>query len=86
VPTVYEYVPFASVNTIEVVLEDRVVPFRVTDHEVPDERPDSVKVTAKVAADTAANAMASETAAPLTTALPEAGFGVYPDTVPSVNE
>ena len=45
-PIVYEYVPFGSENVIVFVFEDNVVPFTVTDHEVPEERPDSVKVTA----------------------------------------
>ena len=44
-PTVYGYVPFASVNTIAVVVEDRVVPLRVTDQDVPLGRPASVNLT-----------------------------------------
>ncbi len=44
-PIVYEYVPFESENVIVFVLEDNVVPLKVTDHDVPDWEPDSVKVT-----------------------------------------
>ena len=44
-PIVYEYVPFGTENVIVSVVDDFVVPLNVTDHEVPDERPDSVKVT-----------------------------------------
>ena len=44
-PMVYEYVPLGSVNVIVLVKEDCIVPFKVTDHDVPDGRPDSVNVT-----------------------------------------
>ena len=44
-PIEYEYVPLGTENVIVFVLEDNVVPLKVTDHEVPDGRPDSVKVT-----------------------------------------
>ena len=43
--TVYEYVPFGSVNVIVSVVDDSLVPLSVTDHDVPDGRPDSAKVT-----------------------------------------
>lgn len=75
----------ASVNAIDVVVEERVDPLSVADHEVPEGRPDSVNVTVNVAADPLVNAIAFETAAPLTTTLPEVGFAVYPETVPIVN-
>jgi hypothetical protein len=75
-PTVYAYVPFASVNAMVLVVEDSAFPARVTDHEVPDGRPDSEKVTAYVAADVDENAIVCVTSAPLTDTLPEAGLAV----------
>ena len=42
--TVYEYVPFGSVNVIVPDVDDSLVPLSVTDHDVPDGRPDSIKV------------------------------------------
>ena len=45
VPIVYEYVSFGSENVMVFVVEDSVVPLRVTDHDVPDGRPVSVNVT-----------------------------------------
>jgi len=44
-PMEYEYVPFGTENVIVSVVDDSVVPFKVTDHVVPDGRPDSVNVT-----------------------------------------
>ncbi len=43
-PIVYEYVPLGSVKVIVDVVEDCVDPLSVTDHDVPDGRPDSVNV------------------------------------------
>ncbi len=43
--TVYEYVPFGSVNVIVPDVDDSLVPLSVTDHDVPDGNPDSVNVT-----------------------------------------
>lgn len=43
--TVYEYIPFGSVNVIVLDVDDSLVPLKVTDHDVPDGRPDSVNVT-----------------------------------------
>jgi hypothetical protein len=85
-PTEYVYVPFAFVNTIVLVVEDCVLPAKVTDHEVPDGNPVSVKVTVYVAADEDVKVMGSETSAPLTTTLPDAGLAVYPATEPTVYE
>jgi len=42
---VYGYVPFGSENVIVLVVEAWLVPFRVTDHDVPGGSPDSVKLT-----------------------------------------
>lgn len=44
-PTLYEYVPFTSVNTMVDPVELIVTPFMVTDQESPDGRPVSVNVT-----------------------------------------
>ena len=41
----YEYVPFNAKKDIALVVDDNVAPFRVTDHEVPDGRPDSLNNT-----------------------------------------
>ena len=43
--TVYEYVPFGSVNVIVPDVDDSLVPLSVTDHDVPDGNPVSVNVT-----------------------------------------
>jgi len=43
--TVYEYVPFGKENVIVPDVDDSLVPLSVTDHDVPDGRPDSVNVT-----------------------------------------
>ncbi len=45
-PMVYEYVPSGTEKDVLVPVEDWVLPLKVTDHEVPLARPDSVKVTA----------------------------------------
>jgi len=42
---VNEYVPLGTVNVIEDDVDDNVDPLNVTDHDVPDCRPDSVNVT-----------------------------------------
>jgi hypothetical protein len=42
--TVYETVPFGAENTIRVPVEDRVVPWIVTDHEVEADKPDCSNV------------------------------------------
>jgi hypothetical protein len=83
-PTEYVYVPFAFVKTIVLVVEDCGLPAKVTDHEVPDGNPVSVKVTVYVAADEEVKVMDSEASAPLTTTLPDAGLAVYPATEPIV--
>jgi hypothetical protein len=44
-PIVYEYVPLVMENVIVFAVDDNVVPFRFTDHDVPEGRPDSVKAT-----------------------------------------
>ena len=44
-PMVYEYVPLGREKVIVFVVDDSVVPFKVIDHDVPEERPDSVNVT-----------------------------------------
>ena len=44
-PMVNEYVPLGTVNVIEDVSDCSVTPPSVTDHDVPDGRPDSVNVT-----------------------------------------
>ena len=72
VPIVYEYVPFGSENVMVFVVEDSVVPLRVTDHDVPDGRPDSVNVTLY------SGVNVTETVAP----VPLTGTGdVYEDSV-----
>ena len=71
-PIEYEYVPFGIENVIVFVVEDLVIPFSVTDHEVPDGRPDSVNVTVYV---TRLNVIATFTFAPLTVNVPDDGFG-----------
>ena len=43
--TVYEYVPFGSVNVIVSDVDDSLVPLSVTDHEIPDGNPVAVNVT-----------------------------------------
>ena len=40
--------PLGFENEIVFVVDDSVFPFNVTDHEVPDGRPDSVNVTAYI--------------------------------------
>jgi len=40
-----EYVPLGSANEMVLVVDVSVVPFNVTDHDVPDGRPDSVNDT-----------------------------------------
>jgi len=39
-----EYVPLGSVNEMVFVVDVSVLPFNVTDHDVPDGNPDSVNV------------------------------------------
>mgnify|MGYP006267746115 FL=1 len=83
-PTVYAYAPFGSVNAIVLVDDAWWFPARVTDHGVPDGRPDSVNVTAYVGAVPLVNAIVCVTSAPWTVTLPEVGVAVYPDTAPTV--
>jgi hypothetical protein len=71
-PIEYEYVPFAAVNVIVLVVEDSVVPLNVTDHDVPDGRPDSVNVTVYL---TKGNDTDLETDPPFTVKEPEDGDG-----------
>lgn len=47
-PITYAYVPLDSENVIVLVVEVWVVPFRVTDHDVPVGSPVSVKLTGYV--------------------------------------
>ena len=42
--TLYEYDPLGSENEIVSVMDDSFVPLSVTDHDVPDGRPDSENV------------------------------------------
>ena len=72
-PIVYEYVPLVIENVIVFVLEDNVVPLKVTDHDVPEERPDSVKVTVYL---TAENDTDFEAGTPLTVREPEDDNGL----------
>jgi hypothetical protein len=76
VPTVYEYVPFASVNTMLLVVEDFMVPANVTDHEVPLGRPVSVNVTVYWPAGIAVKVIGTDCAAPATVTDPDAGLAV----------
>jgi hypothetical protein len=57
-------VPFGSGNVIVPVVDVFRVPFKVTDHEVPDGRPLSVNVTAYV---TSVNVTDTATGPPFTT-------------------
>ena len=72
-PTVYEYVPFAAMKRISVVVDDCVAPLNVTDQLVPNGNPLSVNVTAYVVAFTEENETASRTGPPDTVRLPDAG-------------
>jgi hypothetical protein len=83
-PTVYEYVPSAFVKTMDAVVEDSVLPAKVTDHEVPDGRPLSVKVTSYWVGGIAVKVIATDCAAPATVTDPDAGLEVYPVTEPIV--
>ena len=47
-PIVYEYVPFGTKNVFVSVVEFYIAPFKVTDQNLPDGRPDSVNVTAYI--------------------------------------
>ena len=67
-----EYVPQGSWNVIVLLVDVSVVPFKVTDQDVPDGRPDSVNVTVKVIWE---NVIDCETGEPLTVNDPEDGFG-----------
>ena len=68
-------------NTILLDVEDSVVPFRVTDQDVPLARPDSENVTAYPVA----NVIDLLTGVPATSTLPEAGLAAYP-VAATVNE
>jgi hypothetical protein len=63
------------------IVEEFVVPFRVTDHEPPVGNPDSVKVTVYVdlVGVGFVNVTLNPTAFPSTDRAPRAGFAVYPD-------
>jgi hypothetical protein len=82
--TVYAYVPFVSVNTTDVVLEDLGVPFSVTEKVVPLGRPLSVKVTVYCPGGRAVKVIGTDWAAPATWTDPDEGLDVYPDTPPTV--
>jgi hypothetical protein len=56
----------------------------VTDHEVPDGRPLSVKVTSYWVGGIAVKVIATDCAAPATVTDPDAGLEVYPVTEPIV--
>ena len=71
-PIEYEYVPFGKEKVIVFVVEDNVVPLKVTDHDVPEERPDSVKVTVYL---TSENDTDFEAETPLTVREPEDNNG-----------
>jgi hypothetical protein len=86
VPTVYEYMPLALVNEMVLVVEDCVFPAKVTDQEVPLGRPDSVNVTVYSPGGIAVNVIGTDFAVPATVTDPDAGFAVYPVTVPTVYE
>ena len=73
-PTVYEYVPLGKENVIVFVVDDSVVPKRVTDHDVPDGKPDSVNDTAYLTSENETNL---ETEPPFTGKEPEDGDGSY---------
>jgi hypothetical protein len=70
------------------VVEEFVLPLKLTDQEVPEGNPDSVKVTVYVdlMGVTWVNVMVFVTLAPLTGMLPDEGLAVYPTTEPTVNE
>ena len=85
-PTVYGYVPFATVKRITVVVDDCVAPFNVTDQLIPDGNPLSVNVTAYVVAFTEENVTASETGLPDTVRLPDGGRTAYPGTEATVKK
>jgi len=70
---VYAYVPFASENVIVLIVEVRVVPLKVTDHDVPVGSPVSVKLTSYLAGGTAVKVIDRLTLAPLTVTDPDAG-------------
>ena len=72
-PIEYEYVPLGRENVIVFVVEDNVVPLRVTDHEIPEERPVSVKVTVYL---TSENDTDLESGVPLTVREPEDDNGL----------
>ena len=61
-----------SSNIIALVVDDFVVPFRVTDQDVPVGSPDSVNVTVYV---TGRNVMATGEVGPLTVSDPVYAFG-----------
>ncbi len=86
-PTVNAYVPFGSWKVMVDVVELRVLPFRVTDQDVPEGRPLSVKVTEYFSpggSDDLENVTATVFAAPFTVTLPEEVDTVYPVTAPTV--
>jgi hypothetical protein len=72
------------VNVIVFVVEDSDIPLRVTDHDVPDGRPVSLKVIVYLLTMvlTGVNVIATGTLLPLTFTLPNDGDAEYPDTAP----
>ena len=73
-PILYAYVPFGSVNVIVLFVDVSVVPFNVTDHDVPDANPVSVNATVYV---TRLNVIETFTFAPFTVNVPVDGLGAY---------
>ena len=69
-PIEYEYVPIGIENVIVFVVEDLVISFSVTDHDVPDGNPLSVNVTVYV---TRVNVIAKFILNPFTVMLPDDG-------------
>ena len=88
-PTVYVYVPFASLNVIVDVVELDGAPFNVTDQLVPDGSPLSVNVTAYVVTADAVNVIAWATVwgwfVMFTKRTPEEGFAEKPAIAATLN-
>jgi hypothetical protein len=76
---VYETVPFDAANTTRVRVEDRVVPWTVTDHEVEADRPDCSNITVYV---TGVHPTVFATALPCTSIDPDPGAVEKPGTDP----
>ena len=67
-----EYVPLGSVNEMVFVVDVSVLPLNVTDHEVPEGRPDSMNVISYVTKWKETDMFKFD---PLTVNDPEDGFG-----------